>query len=252
MGSGFLRGDENSDARSSQAIELQFYRHGDEILKEGDESPCFYVILSGQVSISKQGKFIRLLREQDVFGLESLLLKQVVPYTARVMAPSRIASYGPDAFDQLVRENPRMTESILSSTVDQLLQTTENLAHEEGVFAIDDVCVDFYSDGDVIIREGMRENDFFRLVSTEGGLRVTKAGKEISRIERPGEFFGEMAGLLNLPRVATITSIGESVVERYGFDDLDVIIRDYPEVALQIMRTVVIRLMELTRKYVAT
>jgi CRP-like cAMP-binding protein len=243
------KSDEKSDFRSHQALGLRSYRYGDEIVQEGTDSLCFYVILSGQVKISKRGQFIRLLREQDVFGLESILFKQSLPYTAKVMTMSRIASYGPEALDQFIRENPRMTASILTSTVDQLIQTTNNLVQEDGAFGLENARVDFYSDGDIIVREGTPETDFFRLVSSQGGLRVTKAGKDISRIEKPGEFFGEMAGLLNLPRVATITSIGESVVERYGFDDLDVIVRDYPEVALHIMRTLVIRLMNLTSKY---
>ncbi len=109
--------------------------------------------------------------------------------------------------------------------------------------------MDFFSDGDVLVEEGAPDTDFFRLVSTQGGLKVTKAGREVSRIETPGEFFGEMAGLLKLPRQATVTSIGESVVERYGSDDLEVIVRDYPEVALQIMKNLVTRLMELSKKY---
>jgi CRP-like cAMP-binding protein len=243
------KSDEKSDSRLYQALGLHSYRYGDEVVQEGSESPCFFVILSGQVKISKRGKFIRLLRDQDVFGLESILFKQYLPYSAKVMTTSRIASYAPEALDHFVRENPRMTASILTSTVDQLLQTTENLVQDEGTFALENARVDYYSDGDIIVQEGAPETDFFRLVSSEGGLKVTKAGKEISRIEKPGEFFGEMAGLLNLPRVAAVTSIGKSVIERYGFNDLDVIVRDYPEVALHIMRTLVIRLMKLTSKY---
>jgi CRP-like cAMP-binding protein len=240
---------DKSDSRPYDALDLRSYRHGDDIVQEGSESPCFYVILSGQIKISKGGQFIRLLKDQDVFGLESILFKQNLPYTAKAMTMSRIASYGPEALDHFIRENPRMTAGILTSTVDQLLQTTNNLAQEGGAFGFENARVDFYSDGDIIVLEGTPETDFFRLVSSQGGLRVTKAGKDISRIEKPGEFFGEMAGLLNLPRVATITSIGESVVERYGFDDLDMIVRDYPEVALHIMKTLVIRLMNLTSKY---
>ncbi len=61
-----------------------------------------------------------------------------------------------------------------------------------------------------------------------------------------------MAGLLSLPRQATVTSIGESVVERYGINDFETLIKDYPEVALQIMKSLVTRLLELTRKCTET
>jgi CRP-like cAMP-binding protein len=240
---------ENNPSRSYQAIDLHNYADGEAIVKEGEASSCFYVILSGKVRINKRGMFIRLLEDQDVFGLESILSKQSMPYTAKAMGRARIASYWPEALDHFVRENPRMTQSILTSTLDQLVRTTETLVQEAATFPLDEVPVEFYSDGAVVVAEGTAETDLFRLVSSEGGLKVSKAGAEVARIEKPGEFFGEMAGLLNVPRQATVTSIGESVVERYGFDDFEVIIRDYPEVALQIMKTLVRRLLQLTKKY---
>jgi CRP-like cAMP-binding protein len=241
--------DEKDHFRLHQALELHNYRHGEEIVKEGEISSCFYVILSGQVRISKQGKLVRLLEDQDVFGLESIFFNDPIPYTAKAMSTSRIASYGPDALDHFIRENPRMIQSILTSILAQLVQTTENLVEEEEAFGLEEVRVEFYADGDVVVAEGTPETDLFRLVSTQGGLKVIKAGMEVGRIEKPGEFFGEMAGLLNVPRQATVTSIGESVVERYSFEDFEVIIRDYPEVALQITRTLITKLLELTKKY---
>ncbi len=69
-------------------------------------------------------------------------------------------------------------------------------------------------------------------------------GREVSRIEKPGEFFGEMAGLLGLPSPSTVTSIGESVVESYRVDDLGMIVRDYPDVAVRVMNSLVSRLAE--------
>lgn len=249
MGETFHQKDDKHHSRLAQARELYTCQCGDELVREGEESPCFFVVLSGQVKITKRGKPIRVLEDQDVFGLESILFKRTIPYTAKVMTSSRIAAYGPEALDHFFRENPRMTQSILSSSLQQLVQTTDSVLQEGGAFRLEEVHVDFYADGEKVVEEGTPGTDFFRLVSSQGGLQVTKAGKEVSRIETPGEFFGEMAGLLNLPRQATITSIGESVVERYDADDLDMIIRDYPDVALQIMKTLVLRLAELSRKY---
>jgi CRP-like cAMP-binding protein len=242
--------DASNPSRPYQALDLHSYECGEQIVREGEASSCFYVILSGKVGISKRGKFVRLVGDQDVFALEGILFKQTMPYTAKAMSRCRIASYGPEALDHFLCENPRMTQSILTSTLEQLVRTTDNLAQEATPFGLDEVPVEFYSDGAVVVAEGTPETDLFRLVSTEGGLQVTKEGAEVTRIEKPGEFFGEMAGLLNLPRQATVTSIGKSVVERYCFDDFEVIIRDYPEVALQIMKTLVTRMVELTRKYV--
>jgi CRP-like cAMP-binding protein len=245
----FRKTEEKTHYRLHQALELHACQYGDELVKEGRESRCFFVILSGQVKISKRGKFVRLLEEQDVFGLESILFKQAIPYTAKVMTASRIASYGPEALDHFFRENPRMTQGILTSCLQQLVRTTDNVVQEGRAFGLEEARVDFFSDGDTVVEEGALGVDFFRLVSTEGGLKVTKTGTEISRIEAPGEFFGEMAGLLNLPRQATITSIGKSVVERYALDDLEEVIRDHPEAALQILKTLISRLVQLSSKH---
>jgi len=231
-----------------QALSIHTYRYGDEIIREGEEPTCFYVILSGQVRITQRGKKIRLLDDQDVFGLDSILLKQPSLYSARTLVKSRIAAYGPDALDNFIRENPRMIQSILVSVLHQLNQTTLNLTQESESFAIEDVRVSFYGDGDTIIQEGSTGTDFYRLVCSQGGLKVSIGEKEITRIEKPGEFFGEMAGLLNRPRQASITSIGESVVEAYSMADLDIIIRDYPEIAVQMMRTLVSRLIDVNLK----
>lgn len=234
--------DEELHGNPVRARKIHFYEHGSEVIREGEYVLCFYVILSGQVRITQHGRKIRLLGDYDVFGLDNMIFRERSLYTARTVAPSRIASYGPEALDHFIREIPRMTQNILVSVLRQLAQTTENMAEEITSFSIEDSRVRFFRNGEAIIEEGTIGTDFYRLVTSEGGLRVSIKGKEISCIKSPGEFFGEMAGLLNLPRQATITSIGESVVESYSFDDLEIIIRDYPDTALQMMRTFVERL----------
>ncbi|MGV8075431.1 MAG: cyclic nucleotide-binding domain-containing protein [Syntrophobacteraceae bacterium] len=244
--------DQSDDNLPFRALDIQTFRYGEEVIREGENVSLFYVILSGQIRISQHGKKIRLLEANDVLGLECLVFRKPSDITARALTKSRVAAYGLESFDHFIRENPRMTHSILLSLLQQLDQTSRNLAEGSDVFALEDVQVNFYNDGDTIIEEGSKGTNFYRLVSSQGGLRVSIAGKPASVISRPGEFFGEMAGLLNLPRQATITSIGESVVEEYNLDDLDVIIKDYPEVALQLMRTLVARLVEANQKLIGS
>jgi CRP-like cAMP-binding protein len=238
----------NSEPSPAQALEINAYESGDQILGEGEESPFFFVILSGQVRLSHGGTKIRILSEQDIFGLESLVLRKPSYYTVIALDKCRIAKYGPEALDHLIRESPRMVQCLLMSTLHQLTQTTFHLLDPVGRFSLDDTRVCFFDDGVVVLDENSRGGDFYRLVSTQGGLRVTIAGKEISRIDKPGEFFGRSAGLFNIPKHATITSIGESVLEVYDLDDLDVIIRDHPEVARRMMRSLISSLAEAERK----
>jgi CRP-like cAMP-binding protein len=237
-----------SEPSPAQALEINAFEAGDQILEEGQENPFFSVILSGQVRLTQGGTKIRILGEQDIFGLESLILRKPSYYTVVALDKCRIAKYGPEALDHLIRESPRMVQCLLMSTLHQLTQTTYHLLDPVGRFSIDDVRVCFFNDGDVVLDPNSRDADFYRLVSTQGGLRVTIAGKQISRIEKPGEFFGKSAGLFNIPSQAVITSIGESVLEAYDLDDLDIIIREHPETARRMMRSLISSLAEAERK----
>lgn len=236
----------------ARAQEITLYRRGEKILLEGEKKPFFFVILSGNVRISCRGKKLRVLGEQDIFGLESLVLQKLSCYSAEALRKCRIAKYGPDTLEYLIHECPRMVKSLLMSTLHQLTQVPQVLAGDSAQLPIDEGRVKFLNDGETL-RDGKRVvTDFYRLVSTQGGLRVTIGRKEVARIDRPGEFFGGVAGLRNLPSRAHITSIGESVIETYSLEDLDVLIRDYPEAAGQIMRAMVKRLAEVERTSAGT
>ena len=228
-----------------QALDVRDYPYGGVIVREGDDCSFFYVVLDGEVQISERGKNIRVLSSHDIFGLESVVFRRPSLYTVRAITDTRVATYSPDALDRFIRENPRMALSILSSLLHQLRDTTHTLADASSELSLDGVRLSFYADGEKIIEEGGTGKDFYRLVSSEGGLRVTSGGEEIAWIRRPGEFFGEMACFLNVPHQATVTSVGESAVEVYEFNDIELIAKDNPDLVLQIMRILLERLRDL-------
>ncbi len=229
---------EETENHQAQALQIEVFKKGQAIISEGQDIPLFFVILSGQVVLSKRGKKITTLDEQDTFGLESLLLEKPCSYAARALKECRIAKYGPEALDYFIHESPRMIQNVLASVVHQLTQTMSNLLDASEPVLADEEHFRFYQDGEVILDEKTGGTEFYRLVSTQGGLLVTRAGKEVTRICKPGEFFG----LPGSSAGARISSIGQSVVEQYSTDDLDIIIRDYPEAARQIMHTLIERL----------
>ena len=89
--------------------------------------------------------------------------------------------------------------------------------------------IERYEDGDVIIREGNKDVDFFKLV--HGALSVVKQGKKIGQITDPEEYFGEMAAISGEPRSASIISKGRSVIKRFPGGKLTEVIQKYPDVA---------------------
>ena len=97
-----------------------------------------------------------------------------------------------------------------------------------------------YEDGDVIIREGNKDIDFFKLV--QGALYVVKQRIKIGEIIQPGEYFGEMSAISGQPRSATIISKGRSIIKRFPGDKLMEIIEKYPEVAKHLFEVISRRL----------
>ncbi len=97
-----------------------------------------------------------------------------------------------------------------------------------------------YDDGDVIIREGNTDNDFFELI--QGAVIVVKSGKKIAEIAQTGAYFGEMSAISGETRSASIFSKGNSTVRRFRGDKLFEVIEKYPEVTKHLFKTMVDRL----------
>ena len=74
--------------------------------------------------------------------------------------------------------------------------------------------------GSAIVREG-EEGDRFYVVFA-GMLSVTSSAMGTRGILRPGDYFGEVALAMNMPRTATVTAISPAVVascDRQTFDE---------------------------------
>jgi len=125
------------------------------------------------------------------------------------------------------------------TSIDEALRRT--VAHKESLPAyMVNPDVEKYEDGDMIIREGNNDIDFFKLM--RGSLTVIKGGKKIAELTEPGEYFGEMASITGEERTASIIAQGRASVKRYPGDKIDEIIEKYHEVSHHIFKTITTRL----------
>jgi MFS family permease len=67
-----------------------------------------------------------------------------------------------------------------------------------------------FAAGDVVVREG-DESDRFYIIES-GTVRVTAGDGHLLRVEGPGEYFGEIGLLRDVPRTATITAADDLVL----------------------------------------
>jgi len=232
------------------AAQVRKYRTGEVIAAEGEPQEIFYVILEGSVEIFQHHKSIRQLKTGDVFGLECVFLKKSLTTTARALTPVRIAAYQMSAISRIAQAGSQVITTIITSLVSQLEQTTQIAEEHIPPAFLLDFNQRVYQEGEVIIEEGTSGNDIFMLLESDSGLLVTRKGKEVGRITRPGEYFGEMSSLLGEKRTATVRSLGTSLVQRFPGEDLDAALTAYPRLAKQLIDILASRLHDANRRIV--
>ncbi len=126
------------------------------------------------------------------------------------------------------------------TSIDEVLRRT--VAHGDTMPAyLVNPDVEEYEDGDIIIQEGNEDDiNFYQLV--RGKVGVLKQGKKIAEITEPGEYFGEMACIMNEARYASVVSIGRCKIKRYPGDKLIELIEQYPDISRKLFKTMAKRL----------
>jgi CRP/FNR family transcriptional regulator, cyclic AMP receptor protein len=102
--------------------------------------------------------------------------------------------------------------------------------------------VDFPA-GHVIARQGEIGTGFFVVVS--GGVRVVRDGAVVARLG-PGEFFGELSVLDQMPRNATVAAEAATSCLALASWDFDKVLLEEPALTLAILRGVARRLREVS------
>jgi len=125
-----------------------------------------------------------------------------------------------DAGLEKIRQGVTSLEEVLKTTTITKAAMPAYMANPE---------IEHYEPKEVIVMEGDRDKDFFKLV--RGSLYVVKGGKKIAEIVQPGDYFGEMAAFTGEPRSASILAKRKSTIKRYPGDKLSEVITKYPEVA---------------------
>lgn len=115
----------------------------------------------------------------------------------------------------------------------------EGLTHED-LDHVSEVCsLEEFSKGDRIFSEGAVGDKFYIIVS--GGVRIEKkipkAGPETLRVLRPGEGFGEMALVEEMPRSASAIADEDSRLVSIGKADLDRLFGDNSAIAVKMLTT---------------
>lgn len=87
---------------------------GDVLVKEGASSDGLYLVLSGEVEIEAKGRRIATLKEGQVFGEMSLLMRSPASATVRALRHTSLLRLPKHDFDSLILSHPQVLEHVAS------------------------------------------------------------------------------------------------------------------------------------------
>jgi CRP-like cAMP-binding protein len=207
-------------ARAMQAHNIP---RGVEVVRKGEVGKRFFLIAQGAFEVQVDGQQIRLERG-DYFGERALLHR--APRAATVMAiePSRVLALDQAAFDALLAGD-LVVRAKLEAALTYRQEVAEMALFRDLSSAELDVLLARLvpleaAAGETIIHQGDSGERFY--VVRSGAVEVQRDGQPLARLG-PGEAFGEIALLLDVPRTATVTAVEATrllALDAHDFRDL--------------------------------
>jgi putative peptide zinc metalloprotease protein len=213
----------------------QSYLSGSFIIRQGERGDRFYLILSGTVEVLEEREsgsvptFLRELGSGNYFG--EIALIRDIPRTASVRALTNTICLTLErgVFQQLLQPQLELYERSKHVVEEQealaSIPLFASLKPKERDLLASKLTRAHFTSGDAIVEQGSPGEYFYVIKS--GHLEVSMVDgtgqKHPIRTLGPGQYFGEIALLLSVPRTATVRAIEEVEVwmlHRRDFTDL--------------------------------
>lgn len=93
---------------------------GDIIVREGEETDEAYIILSGQVEVTKKGNSIAVLKENSIFGEIALVDQRPRTATCTAKTAVTLGMVTRKNFKELIKYRPQAVVPILKIVTDRM------------------------------------------------------------------------------------------------------------------------------------
>jgi CRP-like cAMP-binding protein/tRNA A-37 threonylcarbamoyl transferase component Bud32 len=204
----------------SDTVELFPYSEGDIIIAKGSEGKAFYMIKEGTVSVSDIGDQFsaHTLTEGDYFGERALITLE--PRAATITATSPkvlLMALDVDSFNSLLGPIQDVLDHNMNMRVLTSVKLFSKLSDAERIKLSASFVLERFPEHTPVFTQGDRGHKFYIVKS--GTARVVANELEVGSL-KAGEFFGEMALLEDVARMATVTATSELecfALDRDGF-----------------------------------
>lgn len=150
----FARLSERELLRVMQAVEVRVYEEGDVVIREGDRGDEFFIVLDGQVRVSRGEATMTHLGPGEHVGEMALI--RSVPRSATVTAagPAELIAIRRSDFFEILRKEHELAVKLLwqflGVLADRLDQTSSELRHAREELSAEDITASIYNEDEVV------------------------------------------------------------------------------------------------------
>ena len=238
----------------SRKFKVCSFGAGEEIVRAGDTGDSFYIVRAGRLEVvgtvdfssplykgeasssqsdnavvfSTRMRRITQLARGDYFGEFALLEGKPRAATVRAITPSEVLRLDKSDFDALIRNSITFDETARDEIrrLGMLRQiplfesfdggALKSIMHKMKVVKV--------NPGETIFEQGDSADTFF--IIEQGKVIVKIDGEERARLGT-GEYFGEIALLMNMPRTATVTALQPSALLMLSVQDFNDLMQEF-------------------------
>ncbi|HEV7665587.1 MAG TPA: cyclic nucleotide-binding domain-containing protein, partial [Chloroflexota bacterium] len=197
---------------------------GEEVIRQGEPGDCLYLIGRGAVEVVVDGQPQTRLGPGEYFGERALLQPVARAATVVALEPTRLFVLDRVAFESLLASDlavrARLENALAYRQTIADMPLFAGLSSAELDLLLARLIPVSVAADQVVIQQGESGERFY--VVRSGAVEVERDGTVLARLG-PGEAFGEIALLLDVPRTATVSAAEASellALEAHDFRDL--------------------------------
>jgi putative peptide zinc metalloprotease protein len=238
---------------------LRLERHpaGRRIIRQGERGDRFYIVRQGHVEVTQRDaagvtRVVNQLDRGDYFGEVALLHDLPRNATCRATVPTETLALSRQDFDRLVRSRFAIHGKLNRSLAQAELLRQLPLFSELDGLQIQQVAAQLQErdleTGTVFIQQGEIGEEFYVIESGRVQVFVTENGQEQVVVERgPGEYIGEIALLLEVPRTASVRTLAPARLLALSRQDFERLVQTQLQVSQRLERETSRRMIDLNR-----
>ena len=203
-------------------IKLRRFMKNSPIVRQGDAGDNFYTIVSGKAKIVVSGnngaeKILGTLSTGDSFGETALIEKG--PRTASIITMTQTAVFeiSREGFEKFLASNAENREKITGKIrLGKMLLASSVfsfMSQKQISYLIKNLKPEKIKAGTIVFKQGDEGNKFY--IIQEGNIHLERFDNSLKTLDivlKPGNFFGEMALVKNIPRTATAEAVSDSLL----------------------------------------